>query len=187
MQTGLPRGVRVATNARAGPTLQGIEYSVGTPMSNLLRPALTGEYVEITSPAGAQARVPGVVLVDPTTGLPYAAGVAPGGPGAGGVIASADLLTAATAPAPVVGTAVAGSGRAPSFAAAVAGTGAVSATVVIEARNATSAVWAPYGTMSMSGTTSAADTLAGPAFLQYRARLTAISGTGAAVTVTKGD
>lgn len=48
-------------------------------MSNTLRPAVTGEYVEITTPAGAQARVPTVVLVDPGTGQAYAAGAAGGG------------------------------------------------------------------------------------------------------------
>lgn len=82
------------------------------------------------------------------------------------------------------GSAFADSGRAPTFSASVSGTGAVSATVTIEARNVASGAWGPYGTMTLSGTTTAGDTLGGGArFMEYRATLTAVSGTGATVTV----
>jgi hypothetical protein len=48
-------------------------------------------------------------------------------------------------------------------------------------------VWVTYGTLTMSGTTQAGDAIAGVArYAEYRARVTAISGTGAAVTVTMG-
>lgn len=75
----------------------------------------------------------------------------------------------------------------PSFSANVAGTGSVSATVQIEVRNTVGGGWVLYGTMTMSGTTQAADAIAGTArYAEYRANVTAISGTGAAVTVTMG-
>lgn len=77
--------------------------------------------------------------------------------------------------------------KAPSFSGFVAGTGAVSATVQIQVRNTVEGAWVTYGTLTMSGTTQAADAVAGIArYAQYRANVTAISGTGAAVTVTMG-
>ena len=85
------------------------------------------------------------------------------------------------------GSAVADSGRPPTFTGRVAGTGAVSATVAIEVRNDPAGVWVLAGTLTMSGTTSAGDGFAMAArYLQYRANVTAISGTSAAVTVTMG-
>jgi hypothetical protein len=93
------------------------------------------------------------------------------------------LLSAVTAI--VDGAAVAGTERTPSFTASVTGTGAVSATVLIESRNAVSGVWVLYCTLIMSGTTSAADAFPGYGiYMEFRARLTAISGTSAAVTAT---
>ena len=95
------------------------------------------------------------------------------------------LLTAAnaTGPSPWVN----GTGRPPTFDATVAGTGSVSATVLIECRNSPGSAAKTYGTFSLSGTTSASDVATGgaalPAFTQYRSNVTAISGTGAAVTV----
>ena len=86
------------------------------------------------------------------------------------------------------GNPVADNGRPPSFSASVAGAGAVSATVRIEARNAASGVWFTLGTITLSGTTSAADGFASLArYMEYRAVLAAVSGTGAAVTVTMGS
>jgi hypothetical protein len=77
-----------------------------------------------------------------------------------------------------------GSGREPSFDASISGTGAVSATVVIECRNTAGGPAQLYGTMTLSGTGSDTEVgPGGPAFVQYRANITAISGTGAAVTV----
>lgn len=104
--------------------------------------------------------------------------------GAGGQT-RAVLLDAATAP--TTGPAAAGSGKAPTFALSVVGAGAVSAAVTIRARHGASDVWVPYGTMAASGTNTAVDSLDGPPFAQYQAQLTAVSGTGAAVTLTKGD
>lgn len=94
------------------------------------------------------------------------------------------LLTAATATGP--GPWVNGTGRVPSFDATVAGSGSVSATVVIECRNSPGSAAKVYGTFTLSGSSSASDVSAsgtGPAFAQYRANVTAISGTSAAVTV----
>lgn len=95
------------------------------------------------------------------------------------------LLSAVTSTG--AGAAQADAGRAPTFTGRVAGTGAVSATVAIEVRNDAAGVWIPAGTLTISGTTTAGDGFAMAArYLQYRANVTAISGTGAAVTVTMG-
>lgn len=69
--------------------------------------------------------------------------------------------------------------------ASVAGTGAVTATVLVEATlDAATMGWAPVYSVDLSGTTSASALsviLGGAA--QYRASVTAISGTGATVAV----
>jgi hypothetical protein len=67
----------------------------------------------------------------------------------------------------------------------VAGTGAVSATVLIEVSNdGTNWCSTPLGTVSISGTTSATDGFATNASWKWhRANISAISGTGATVTV----
>lgn len=74
------------------------------------------------------------------------------------------------------------------YQARITGTGAVSATVLIEVRNIDGGEWETYGTLTLSGTTTDTDYLPpGDApWLQHRARCTAISGTGAAVTVVAG-
>lgn len=69
-----------------------------------------------------------------------------------------------------------------SIQAKVVGTGAVTATVLVEVSN-DEAVYLTLGTITLSGTTSAADGFAiSPSFRTIRASVTAISGTGAAVT-----
>lgn len=96
------------------------------------------------------------------------------------------MLAAATATGPSV--AFPDRGQPPSFAANVQGTGAVTATVEIQARNAASGVWFRLATITLSGTTSAADgfgTLV--RYMEYRANCTALTGTGAALTVTMGS
>ena len=66
--------------------------------------------------------------------------------------------------------------------ATVAGTGAVSATVQVEVSN-TGAKWVVLGTITLSGTTEATDGFGVDVRWPYtRAKVTAISGTGAAVT-----
>lgn len=74
------------------------------------------------------------------------------------------------------------------FQATVTGTGAVTATVVIEASN-DNVNWCAtaLGTISLSGTTSSSDgfTYVGPAKF-IRARVSAISGTGATVVALMG-
>ncbi len=75
------------------------------------------------------------------------------------------------------------------FQAHVAGTGAVSATVLIECTNDASvtASWMTLATITLSGTTTATDGYATIAnWPNVRAKCTAISGTGATVTVTMG-
>lgn len=69
-----------------------------------------------------------------------------------------------------------------SIQAKVVGTGAVTATVLVEVSN-DETVYLTLGTITLSGTTSAADGFAiSPSFRTIRASVTAISGTGAAVT-----
>lgn len=72
------------------------------------------------------------------------------------------------------------------FQASVVGTGAVTATVLIEASN-DGVNYLLVATITLSGTTSASDGYVCNVGWGYmRARLTAISGTGAAVTVALG-
>lgn len=77
------------------------------------------------------------------------------------------------------------------YQATVSGTGSVTATVIIEASNEDPTLAAQsfltLGTITLSGTTSATDGFASVGAWAYvRARLTAISGTGATVLVTMG-
>ncbi|HET8686205.1 MAG TPA: hypothetical protein VFM18_06020 [Methanosarcina sp.] len=74
------------------------------------------------------------------------------------------------------------------FSATVTGTGAVTATVLIEVSNdGTNWLSTPMGTISLSGTTSATDGFTSSAPWKYvRANITAISGTGATVVVKMG-
>jgi len=74
------------------------------------------------------------------------------------------------------------------FQANVVGTGAVAATVIIECSN-DNVYWCStaLGTITLSGTTSSADGFTTSAPWKYvRARITAISGTGATVDVNMG-
>lgn len=71
--------------------------------------------------------------------------------------------------------------------ATVTGTGAVSATVVIEASNDTDGAtgWFLLATLSPSGTTEATDAITGiSASYALRHRVTAVAGTGAVVAIT---
>ena len=96
------------------------------------------------------------------------------------------MLAAVTATG--AGSAVSDGGRGPSFSANVAGTGAVTATILVEGRNTASGVFFTLATITLSGTTSASDGFASLArYMEYRANLTAVSGTGAVVTVTMGS
>lgn len=74
-----------------------------------------------------------------------------------------------------------------SFQATVTGTGAVTATVVFDVSNdGENAVSTTLGTITLSGTTSASDGFTTDAPWKYvRARVTAISGTGATVNVNQ--
>lgn len=81
------------------------------------------------------------------------------------------------------GDAVPMSGAKHTFQGTVTGTGAVSATVLVEVSN-DGASWLTMGTLTLSGTTSATDGFASDSPWELvRANVTAISGTGAAVTV----
>ena len=72
------------------------------------------------------------------------------------------------------------------YQATVVGTGAVSATVVVEVSN-DGEYWLTLGTITLSGTTSDSDGFASNAAWAFvRSDTTAISGTGATVTVTEG-
>lgn len=72
------------------------------------------------------------------------------------------------------------------YQATVAGTGAVTSTVIIEGSN-DGVSFLPIGTITLSGTTLASDGFVSPAPWAFtRARMTAISGTSALVNVTMG-
>lgn len=71
--------------------------------------------------------------------------------------------------------------------ATVTGTGAVTATVVIQVGNI-SGSWLDLGTLSLSGTTSATQGLALDAHWVYiRANVTTLTGTGATLNVVMGS
>lgn len=109
-----------------------------------------------------------------------------GAGGGSGALTRTVMMSARTTTG--AGDAVADTGKAPSFTASVSGTGAVSATVRIEGRNAANGVWFTLATITLSGTASAADGFGSMVrYMEYRAVLAAVSGTGAAVTVTMGS
>mgnify|MGYP003440099415 FL=1 len=110
------------------------------------------------------------------------------GGGGGGTTALTRTALLAAATATGAGSAVADSGRAPSFTADVSGTGTVSATVLIQGRNVASGAWTLLGTITLSGSASASDGFASlTRYMEYRANLTAISGTSATVNVAMGS
>ena len=95
------------------------------------------------------------------------------------------LLNAATAVS--TGAAFPGGPASRTFQATVKGTGAVSATVVIEGTN-DGENFLPIATITLTGTTLASDGFPSVApWAMTRANLTAISGTNAAVTVVMGS
>lgn len=72
------------------------------------------------------------------------------------------------------------------FQATVSGTGAVTATVLVQVSN-DNTNWITLGTISLSGTTSATDGFASEApWAYYRGNVTAISGTSAILTLLAG-
>ena len=98
-----------------------------------------------------------------------------------------------TTAAPTAGTPIYKDSPYAAIQAIVTGTGAVSATVAIQASNedatwtGTNANWITIGTISLSGTTTATDGFTTDAPWKYlRANVTAISGTNATVTVLMG-
>jgi hypothetical protein len=99
-----------------------------------------------------------------------------------------DAITATATGAAVVLDAPAFHGRAScqcGFQAIVTGTGAVGATVLIEVSN-DGTNWETVHTITLSGTTSDSDGVASEVPWAFvRARCTALSGTGAALTVLK--
>lgn len=96
-------------------------------------------------------------------------------------------VTTVSTGATVVDTALIDNGER-NFLADISGTGAVSATVVVQVSNSKrSTAWITLGTITLSGTTSAADGFVSDDSWQYvRGQVTAISGTGAAVTLVMG-
>jgi hypothetical protein len=93
--------------------------------------------------------------------------------------------------APTTAVAVVSGWPSATYQASVVGTGAVTATVIIEATNEPNATAASqyitHGTITLNGTTNATDGFPSTAVWgAVRARLTAISGTSATVNVTAG-
>jgi hypothetical protein len=71
-----------------------------------------------------------------------------------------------------------------SYMASVAGTGAISASINIEVSNNPAVGWNVLATISLSGTTSAfSGTTSAASWAYVRGNVTALSGTGAAVTL----
>ena len=95
------------------------------------------------------------------------------------------LMTGRTSTA--TGTTIEAPGPGATVQARVTGTGAVTATVVVQVSNFDN-VWLTLGTLSLSGTTTATAGLALDAHWAYiRADLTALTGTGATVDVFMGS
>ena len=97
--------------------------------------------------------------------------------------------TSGSATGSTYSTPVVAQGGTVKFQAHLAGTGAVSVTVVLQVTNtpATTTSWMDLATISLSGTTTAVDGYATVAdWPCVRAKTTAISGTGATVVVTMG-
>ena len=99
------------------------------------------------------------------------------------------LLNAVTTAVPTNGAVQYSRNRPGTIQASVVGTGAVTATVLIYGRNGVLATdWMLLGTITLSGTTSAADGFAlACTYQDLYASVTAISGTGAAVTCTLAE
>jgi len=99
-----------------------------------------------------------------------------------------DMLGVAGTTTTVTGTQIYKNSPAATFQAIVSGTGAVAATVVIDGSNdGTHWCATVLGTITLSGTTTDNDGFTTTAPWKYvRARVTAISGTGATVTVLMG-
>lgn len=98
-----------------------------------------------------------------------------------------------TTAVPTNGTAIYKDSPYAAFQGIVTGTGAVTATVLVQASNeqatweGTKSNWITVGTITLSGTTTATDGLTTIAPWKYiRASVTAISGTGATVEVFMG-
>jgi hypothetical protein len=92
------------------------------------------------------------------------------------------LLNGATTVA--AGSSFSGVSAPQSFQGTVIGTGAVTATIVVQVSNDAGGNWFTLGTISLSGTTSATDGFTSQASWDLmRGNITAISGTGAAVTL----
>lgn len=95
-----------------------------------------------------------------------------------------DMLKSATAPA--VGDRISGQPKDRTFQATVSGTGAVTASVVIEASNDANG-WLSAGTITLSGTDLASDGFPSTTMWSHvRARLVSVTGVGAKVDVTMG-
>jgi hypothetical protein len=101
-----------------------------------------------------------------------------------GVPVRKNMVVNATAPAASDPVNDIGNGYWPSFHASLAGTGALTATIDIQARNVADGTWATIGTISLSGTGSVGGKYeAVSRYMQYRANVTALTGTGATLNV----
>lgn len=97
-----------------------------------------------------------------------------------------NLLTAQTTTG--LGPVVKGLSAPIKFSAQVIGNGAVSATVPVRGRDIISGAWVLLGTITLSGTNTNADAFTSlVAYAEYQAELSAVSGTGAAVTCFVGS
>lgn len=101
------------------------------------------------------------------------------------LVTATTILNAITV-TPTTGDAVENSTGTKSFHGKVTGTGAVTATIVVEGSNENS-TWVTIGTITLSGTTSATDGFAHLSAWRYvRGRISALTGTGATATLVMG-
>lgn len=129
------------------------------------------DYVNI---AGTTRQPQAVVLLDQATGLPYT-------PGGGKTLSN--TLSSVSTGANTLAQAAASKVTTWTHSATLTGTGAVSATILVEGSN-DNAAWFTLCTLSPTGTTSATDAITGlSATLHIRHRCTAITGTGASASV----
>lgn len=129
------------------------------------------DYVNIP---GTTRQPQAVVLLDPSTGNPYSSGCGK---------TLTNTFAAAQTGINLLAQTPASKATTWTHSATVTGTGAVSATVLVEGSN-DNAAWFTLCTLSPTGTTSATDAITGiSASLHIRHRCTAITGTGASANV----
>lgn len=165
-------------------TAQVITLNSGVGGSKVLSDSLT-TVDAVAAPAGAEAQFAKVGYgaqsdfksVSDAQPLPVSDGKLPALALTRTVLLSAVLVTGASA-------AQTDNGRAPTISYSLTGTGALTATVLLQARNVVAGEWATLVTTSMSGTTAVGDFAAGVIgrYMEFRVNLIDRTGTSATFT-----